>query len=71
MTATEFRAQHGDPATWTDSDFSTYEDFAAADAVRTCWFCAAENPRTRNTCAFCNHHVDDGPDVPLPMPAAA
>ncbi|WP_331723448.1 hypothetical protein [Streptomyces atratus] len=32
MTATEFRAQHGDPATWTDHDFTVYQDLADADA---------------------------------------
>ncbi|MGW2844658.1 hypothetical protein [Streptomyces sp. NPDC001274] len=31
MTATEFRTQHGDPTTWTNHDFTVYQDLAAAE----------------------------------------
>ncbi|MEV6146410.1 hypothetical protein [Streptomyces sp. NPDC051992] len=73
MTGTEFRTLHGDPTTWTTTDIETQQNLAEIDHLtRTCWFCAAENPRTRNTCGFCNHHADDGPDAYLTaIPAAA
>lgn len=35
----------------------------AADgyALRTCWFCGAENDPTARICGFCHHHESDGP----------
>ncbi|MCX4606820.1 hypothetical protein OG402_41065 [Streptomyces anulatus] len=32
MTATEFRAQHGDPAAWTTADIEAQQNLAACDA---------------------------------------
>lgn len=33
MTATEFRAEHGDPTTWTTADIETQQNLAACDAL--------------------------------------
>ncbi|GGZ82716.1 hypothetical protein [Streptomyces rubiginosohelvolus] len=33
MTGTEFRAQHGDPTTWTTADIETQQNLAACDAL--------------------------------------
>ncbi|WP_392838757.1 hypothetical protein [Streptomyces sp. LN500] len=33
MTATEFRAQHGDPTTWTTTDIESFEHLAEIDAL--------------------------------------
>ncbi|WP_331756180.1 hypothetical protein OHA04_45645 (plasmid) [Streptomyces sp. NBC_01590] len=35
MTGTEFRTLHGDPATWTDHDFTVYQDLAVAAEIST------------------------------------
>ncbi|MFB7312961.1 hypothetical protein [Streptomyces sp. NPDC056192] len=35
MTATEFRAQHGDPTTWTTADMESFEHLAEIDALPT------------------------------------
>jgi hypothetical protein len=33
MTGTEFRAQHGDPATWTTTDIESQQNLAEIDAA--------------------------------------
>ncbi|MEU0836052.1 hypothetical protein [Streptomyces sp. NPDC005969] len=35
MTGTEFRAQHGDPATWTTADIEAQQNLAEIDALPT------------------------------------
>lgn len=33
MTGTEFRAQHGDPTTWTTAEIEAQQNLAACDAL--------------------------------------